>query len=110
MATLPIVRADVEAYLGVSAAPAELQWIDAAAAAASSFAARHALGVELVDGTPVDAPADVRLGAVMLAGRWFQRRNSLTGVASFGDFGPAYVKQYDPDAAMLLRMFAPGVA
>lgn len=109
MAQLPIVRADVEAYLGVSATPTELQWIDAAAAAASSFAARHGLGVVLVDGEPVDAPADVRLGAVMLAGRWFQRRNSVTGVASFSDFGPAYVKSTDPDAAMLLGLYRPGV-
>lgn len=107
MATLPISRADVEAYLGVSATPAEEEWLDEAAAAASSFAARHALGVELVGS--VEVPAETRLGTVMLAGRWFQRRNSLTGVASFGEFGPAYVKQYDPDAALLLGLFRPGV-
>lgn len=108
MPTLPIVRADVEAYLGVSASVPEQGWLDDAAAAASSFAARHGLGVVL--GTePIDVPADVRLGAVMLAGRWFQRRNSATGVASFSDFGPAYVKAYDPDAAMLLGLFRPGV-
>lgn len=109
MPQLPISRADVESYLGVSATEPEQQWVDAAAAAASSFAARHALGVVLgVD--PVTVPADVQLGAVILAGRWFQRRNSLSGVAAFGDFGPAYVKQYDPDAAMLLGLFRPGVA
>lgn len=110
MAQLPITRADVEGYLGVVAGDSEAQWVDAAAAAASSFAARQALGVVLVEGVPVDAPDDVRLGAVMLAGRWFQRRNSTTGIASFSDFGPAYVKQYDPDAAMLLGLFRPGVA
>lgn len=109
MSTLPISRADVEAYLGVSAAPAEQPWLDAAAEAASSFAARHALGIIVAPGVPVEAPADVRLGAVMLAGRWFQRRNSVTGVASFGEFGPAYVKATDPDVALLLRMFHPGV-
>lgn len=109
MPELPITRPDVEAYLGVQASPGEQAWLDASAEAASSFAARHGLGLaSLVE--PVDAPADVRLGAVMLAGRWFQRRNSLTGVAAFSDFGPAYVKQYDPDAAMLLGLFRPGVA
>lgn len=105
-----MTRADVEGYLGVGAMPAEQGWLDAAAAAASSFAARHALGVVLDPELPVEVDADVQLGAVMLAGRWFQRRNSLTGVATFGEFGPAYVKQYDPDAALLLGLFRPGIA
>ena len=109
MAQLPIVRGDVESWLGVAATAAEQAWLDAAAEAASAFAARHAVGQELVDGTPLDVPADVRLGAVMLAGRWFQRRNSVTGIASFGEFGPAYVKSFDPDAATLLGLFRPGV-
>lgn len=108
MGTLPIVRGDVEAYLGVTASAAEQPWLDAAASAASSFAARQALGVTL-GAEPVEAPADVRLGTVMLAGRWFQRRNSVTGVASFGDFGPAYVKSTDPDVALLLGLYRPGV-
>ena len=110
MPTLPLTRSDVETYLGVTAGPGEQTWLDAAAAAASVFAARHGAGVELVDGDPLDVPADVRLGAVMLAGRWFQRRNSITGVASFGDFGPAYVRSRDPDVSQLLGLDRPGVA
>lgn len=108
MPQLPVTAGDVQAYLGVTASAAELPWLTDAAAAASAFAARQ-VGVDLTPG-PVDVPADVRLAAVMLAGRWFQRRNSVTGVASFGDFGPAYVKATDPDVALLLGMYRPGVA
>lgn len=107
-ATLPVTGSDVQEYLGVTASQGETVWIEAAAAAASQFAARYALGTVLGP-EPVPVGADVRLGAVILAGRWFQRRNSLAGVAAFSDFGPAYVKQYDPDAALLLGMFRPGV-
>jgi hypothetical protein len=110
MPQLPLSSADVEGYLGVSAGPNEAQWLADAAAAASAFAARHGAGVVLDPLVPVEVSADVRLGAVMLAGRWFQRRNSITGVASFGDFGPAYVKSTDPDVAMLLGLYRPGVA
>lgn len=49
-------------------------------------------------------PADIVKGANMLAGRIYRRRNSPSGVESFGDLGPVYVQRRDPDIAMLLHI------
>lgn len=49
-------------------------------------------------------PADVVQGAVMLAGRFYRRRNSPAGVEAFGADGAAYVSRTDPDVAMLLQI------
>jgi hypothetical protein len=48
-------------------------------------------------------PAAVQLGAVMLGARLYRRRNTPTGVESFGDVG-VYVRRNDPDIAMLLKL------
>lgn len=49
-------------------------------------------------------PANVELGADMMAGRLFRRRESPAGVAAFGDMGAVYVMRNDPDVAMLLGL------
>lgn len=49
-------------------------------------------------------PANVELGANMMAGRLFRRRESPAGVAAFGDMGAVYVMRNDPDVAMLLGL------
>jgi hypothetical protein len=50
---------------------------------------------------------DMTLGANMLAGRWYRRRNSPGGIESFSDLGGAvYVQRNDPDVAMLLGLGA----
>ena len=49
-------------------------------------------------------PANTTLGANMLAGRLYRRRNSPAGVEAFSDLGGAvYVQRNDPDIALLLR-------
>jgi hypothetical protein len=49
-------------------------------------------------------PADTILGATMLAGRLYRRRNSPAGVEAFSDLGGAvYVQRNDPDIALLLK-------
>lgn len=59
----------------------------------------------LEDGTPVTAwDADVVLGATMLAGRLWRRRNSPAGVESFAGDAAVYVQRNDPDVALLLQM------
>jgi hypothetical protein len=60
---------------------------------------------ELPDDPPVLSwPANTVLGANMLAGRLYRRRNSPAGVESFSDLGGAvYVQRNDPDIALLLR-------
>lgn len=49
-------------------------------------------------------PADIALGAKMLAARLYRRRNSPGGVESLGELGPVYVSRNDPDLAQLLRL------
>lgn len=49
-------------------------------------------------------PADVALGAVMLAARLYRRRNSPAGIDAITDAGIAYVARSDSDVASLLRL------
>lgn len=53
---------------------------------------------------PDDAWADTtRLGAVMLAARLYQRKNSQAGVVGIGDVS-TYIPRYDNDIARLLNL------
>jgi hypothetical protein len=49
---------------------------------------------------------DVHLGARMLAGRLYRRRNNPGGLAEFGAEGAVFIQRNDPDIAMLLRLGA----
>lgn len=49
-------------------------------------------------------PANITLGANMLATRLVRRRNSPTGVETFAEAGPVYVSRTDPDVAQLLEI------
>jgi hypothetical protein len=56
-------------------------------------------------GPPADGWGDdVRLGAKLLAGRLWRRRNSPAGVEAWGAEGAVYVQRTDPDVAMLLGL------
>lgn len=44
----------------------------------------------------------VKLGTVLLAARWFTRRNSPDGLVNFGELGTGTVPRIDGDIAMLL--------
>lgn len=114
----PIKGADVQNYLGVTpAAQADVAALESAAQAAVRFATRCEVAPPAHDDAP---PADggpdsceyrdVELGAKMLAARWYGRRGSTQGVASFGEFGPAYVTRTDPDVATLMGLNMPGLA
>lgn len=110
--TWPLQTSDVTGYLGVEPASAADQLaLDRATAAVVAWVTRNVEGIPqpATPGDPVDVGADVELGAVMLAARWYARRSSSQGIASFGDFGPAYVSRTDPDIAQLLRLNRPGV-
>ncbi|MEV3852739.1 hypothetical protein AB0J38_00175 [Streptomyces sp. NPDC050095] len=48
-------------------------------------------------------PPDVQLAATMQAARLFARRNSPTGVASYGETS-AFVARFDPDLEQLLHV------
>lgn len=111
--TWPIQTTDVTAYLGVTPAGApDTVALDRATAAAVAWVARYVEGIpQPVDppGDPVEVGADLELGTVMLAARWYARRSSSQGIASFGDFGPAYVQKTDPDVSSLLGLGRPSV-
>jgi hypothetical protein len=47
-------------------------------------------------------PAEVRLGTVRLAARWFVRRVSPNGMVNLGDLGSGSVMRNDPDIYMQL--------
>lgn len=51
-----------------------------------------------------DWPAEVQLGAKMLAARLLRRRNSPNGVEALTDAGVTYVARYDSDIARLLKI------
>lgn len=49
-------------------------------------------------------PADIVLGANMLAARLWRRKDSPAGVEVFAADGAAYVMRNDPDIAMTLKL------
>lgn len=49
-------------------------------------------------------PADVILGAVMLASRWHARRGTQLGTMGYGDVGVETILIQDPDIRRLLRL------
>jgi hypothetical protein len=98
--TPPTSAADVAAWMDRDAADAPLLGkLELPAAAASMFVQRlHNPGP---DG---EWDAAKRLGATMLAGRLYRRRNSAEGVATFTTDGAVYVQRNDPDIALLLEL------
>jgi hypothetical protein len=56
--------------------------------------------------TGQDWPADVMLGAKLLAARLIRRRNSPNGVEALTDAGVTYVARYDSDISRLLHLDA----
>lgn len=110
--TWPILTTDVTGYLGVEpAGDADQVALDRATAAAVRFCTRYDVAPPAHVEPAVEPDgceyADQELGAVMLAARWYARRTSSQGIASFGDFGPAYVTRTDPDVAQLLGLGKP---
>nr|DAL28220.1 MAG TPA_asm: head to tail adaptor [Caudoviricetes sp.] len=62
--------------------------------------------VETIDGVPVETTtwgAETKLGALMLAARLYDRRDSRGGVINLGE-SVSYVSRYDSDIARLLHL------
>jgi hypothetical protein len=57
-----------------------------------------------VDPAVEDWPAQIQMGATMLAARLHRRRNTPGGVEAAGGFGVAYVRRVDPDVAQMLEL------
>lgn len=50
-------------------------------------------------------PPEVHTAALVQAARYYKRRGSPEGVASFGDFGPVIVSRLDPDIEAALSPY-----
>jgi hypothetical protein len=61
--------------------------------------------VEATHTLPATPNTDIELAIIMLASRWWLRRNTPNGISSFGDFGAVRVTNYDPDITMLLAPY-----
>lgn len=109
MGAWPITGGDVRAFLGAGsgASTTDTAATDAAAQAVVAWVGRNVLGLTPDVTTPETVDDDVRLGAMLLAGRWAGRRQTTQGIASFGEFGPAYVRRNDPDVSTLLGLDRP---
>lgn len=105
-AWLPL--ADVLSYLGLPADSSEAPAVDRSRLAATAYVERQRADLLLydVDGVPVDyePTPDVLAGAMLLAARLHARKSSPTGLASYGEFGPAAVLRFDPDLERLLAV------
>ena len=52
----------------------------------------------------LEVPADIKLGTLRLAARWYSRRKSPSALVDFGDLGSARIPSFDPDIDRLLRI------
>ena len=91
--------ADNAEVKGVTASSIPLQSAAAAAETWVEGTARPDLAWSTL-GTAI--PADVKLGAMMLAWRWYQRRASPLGVVTSPTGDPVEILRNDPDIARLL--------
>lgn len=94
-------------YLGFPALPedgsSDRLVLDQAVAAVNELVPRTVPRVKPVDGVPVDPwPADVENGALIMGARFFTRRRSPTGVATYDETGPTYIARWDPDLERML--------
>lgn len=101
-AWLPL--ADVLEQVGVKPEAPEAASVDRKRKATAAFVERNRRDlVAVVDGAATfTATPDVVEGAILLAARLHSRKGSPTGIASYGEFGPAAVLRFDPDIERLL--------
>lgn len=82
------------------------QWVDNAALSAATEAVNF-----YVDGLPNidrlengDWAPSTTYAALILAGRYYMRQNSVTGITAYGEDQNVFVTKYDADVARLLRI------
>jgi len=105
-----ITREDVIAALGMSSSAVDPStpdgmWLDDTVAAINISVPRVVPTVRAADPS-LPWPDDVHAGAVLQAGRLFQRRASMGGaLQAYDSMGPTYIARWDPDVE---RMFGIG--
>lgn len=65
---------------------------------------RSALQITALWGWPA-VPSDIKEATLLLAGRFFKRKDSPHGVAGFNDFGVVRLSNSDPDVALLIQPY-----
>lgn len=104
----PVTSAQVQAWNeeAVATDPALDQCVEAVVAYVPTIPGLAEFWDESPEFVP---PADVILGAVMLASRYRARRGSVLGTTGYPEFGSGLIMRSDPDIARLLRLgsFAP---
>lgn len=104
MKAWPLIAADVVNYLGTTPSEAgDTDYMGRAVAGTVAWMNRNVLPTA----TPANVDDDLYLGAVMLAGRMYNRRTSTLGVASFGDLGVTMIVRSDPDIRLMLGLGKP---
>lgn len=99
-----LLPADVASYAQIDDVTGDDALTDATAAVVA-FVERHLPEYQTGTASGYAPPADVKLGAQMLAARLYERRGTLLGVAGFSDFsGSSPLLRQDPDIARLLRL------
>lgn len=84
---------ELREWSGISANDdATIAALDEAVASANSLIIRRC--VDFPGGT---WPPEIHTAALIQASRFYKRRGSPEGVASFGDFGPVSVTRFDAD-------------
>lgn len=91
---------DVKLWLRISDTTDD-ELISECVEATNVWVARRPVVVELDD--PAAWPADVSLGAIMLAARLYRRRNTPSGIETYAD-AAVYVPRRDGDVDALLSL------
>jgi hypothetical protein len=105
-----ITRAQVEAWLGLSGkvtAPDDSTNLNMVVTTVNAYVGALPVVTALprdpaTPDVPADWPESVIQGAIMLAARYYRRRNSPNGVEAITEGGAQYVARYDSDIARLL--------
>lgn len=101
--TWPVEVAHVRAFTADTDTSTD-DGLSLAVAAVNAYVPTIPALVEFSTGAGFDPPADVFLGACMLAARWHARRGSSLGTTGYAEFGTSQIMRHDPDVARLLRI------
>jgi len=107
MTTWPPLLADLKADMNSPAGASDDAALQAQLDAAVTFVQRVRSDVDFA---PFPLPgvtvpdADLVLGTLRLAARWFTRRRSPEALVTMGELGSARIPSFDPDIERLLRI------
>lgn len=79
--------------------------VDASAMGVVVSAVNTALGKVAPAAAAEPIGADAKLAGLLMASRWYSRRNSPDGLVGFGDMGGASIRNLDPDVRDLLKPY-----